>query len=564
MSTSLVEKVFATLAEFSSATRLYELAIPSVDADLGSGGLLVEAFVAMDALQETGPRDLIVLSTSANVDLPGLLGRSASLQVSLADGTRTSFSGDITETAALGSEGGLARYRLRLTPWLWRLSQVRNSRVWQDKAVVEIVDDVLSAYQPLAQWRWSEETNTFLANVPARSYCCQYRESDYDFVRRLLSEEGLAWRFEEATEGSCMVLFADSTQHCAVPEDASSAANGGIRFHGARTAEKQDSIQALQKRRKVVSTLATLLSYDYKAKKAVGASVPSRQQYAKLPVLESYDVPGQYAFASGALAQHYAELQMEAREARSQPWQGRSTVRTLAAGTRIDVTQGPLAMFGDAPASYTILRVTSVGVNNLPSPAVRALAELFGPIPELLEDVLLEADLADEDMALVIDQARKLGYANRFDALAAEVPWRPELPGSDARSHPKPTAHGAQSAIVIGADGSDQASGADELYCDALGRIRIRYHWQDSSDASCWVRVAQRTAAGGMGSQFLPRIGQEVLVQFIENDIDRPIVIGALYNGQGEGGHAPTPGGQAADGDDPAAVFQPAGDHAPS
>ncbi|MTV56563.1 contractile injection system protein, VgrG/Pvc8 family, partial [Pseudoduganella buxea] len=85
-----------------------------------------------------------------------------------------------------------------------------------------------------------------------------------------------------------------------------------------------------------------------------------------------------------ALAQHYAELQMEAREARSQPWQGRSTVRTLAAGTRIDVTQGPLAMFGDAPASYTVLRVTSVGVNNLPSPAVQALAELFGPIPELL------------------------------------------------------------------------------------------------------------------------------------------------------------------------------------
>ncbi|GGZ11649.1 hypothetical protein GCM10007388_51190 [Pseudoduganella plicata] len=211
-----------------------------------------------------------------------------------------------------------------------------------------------------------------------------------------------------------------------------------------------------------------------------------------------------------------------------------------------------------------MLRVTSVGVNNLPSPAVQALAELFGPIPELLEEALHERELNGEDMALVIDQARKSGYANRFEAIPADVIWRPQLPGSEGRSHPKPTAPGAQSAIVIGPDGNDQPSGADELYCDALGRVRIRYHWQDSGDASCWVRVAQRTAGGGMGSQFLPRIGQEVLVQFIENDIDRPLVIGALYNGQGEGGHAPTPGGQPAEGDDPAALFKPASDHTPS
>ncbi|WP_371860196.1 type VI secretion system Vgr family protein [Pseudoduganella plicata] len=490
--------------------------------------------------------------------------KTATLAISLADGTRTTFSGDITQVAMLGSEGGLARYRVRLTPWLWRLTQVRNSRVWQDKSVIDIVDDVLGAYQPLAQWRWSGETDAFLADVPPRSYCCQYRETDYEFVGRLLTEEGLAWRVEETDDGHGLVLFADSSQETAVPQDASSAQDGGIRFHGARVGEKGDTIQALQARRRVVSTLTTLLSYDYKAKKAVAASAPSRQQFGKLPTLESYDVPGQYAFASGAVADHYAELQMQGIEARSREWHGRSTVRTLAAGTRIDVTQGPLAAFGDEAAAYTVLRVTSVGVNNLPSPAVQALAELFGPIPELLEEALHERELNGEDMALVIDQARKSGYANRFEAIPADVIWRPQLPGSEGRSHPKPTAPGAQSAIVIGPDGNDQPSGADELYCDALGRVRIRYHWQDSGDASCWVRVAQRTAGGGMGSQFLPRIGQEVLVQFIENDIDRPLVIGALYNGQGEGGHAPTPGGQPAEGDDPAALFKPASDHTPS
>ncbi|OFA03683.1 heterokaryon incompatibility protein Het-C [Duganella sp. HH101] len=561
MSVALLQQITTALAQFSSATRLYALKLGDDGDEPGSGGLLVEAFCADDIVQGSGARDIIVLSTDAHIALAPLLGKPASLEVSLVDGSRTTFSGDITQAAMLGSEGGLARFRLRLTPWLWRLSQVRNSRVWQDKTVIEIVESVFAAYQPLAQWRWSEEVDSFLADVCARSYCCQYRESDYDFVLRLLTEEGLAWRFEETEDGLCLVLFADSSQLGAVPEDASSAAGGGIRFHGVRAGEQQDTIQALQARRSVTATLTTLLSYDYKARKAVAASAPAQQQYKKLPPLESYDVPGQYAYASGAQAQHYAELQMQAREARSQQWRGRSTVRTLAAGRRINVTQGPLAAADGAETpAYTVLRVTSVGVNNLPSPASHGLAELFGPIPELLEEL---APAYDDDFALVIEQARKTGYANSFEAVAADVIWRPQRPDSDGRNHHKPTASGAQSAIVVGADGSDQPAGSDELHCDALGRVRIRYHWQDNGDATCWVRVAQRSAGGGMGSQFLPRVGQEVLVQFIENDIDRPIILGALYNGQGEGGVAPTPAGQAG-GDSQAALFNPASDHAPS
>jgi uncharacterized protein (DUF2345 family) len=166
------------------------------------------------------------------------------------------------------------------------------------------------------------------------------------------------------------------------------------------------------------------------------------------------------------------------------------------------------------------------------------------------------------DFALALAQARATGYANCFEAIPADVPWRPVQENSDGRQRARPTAHGAQSAIVIGADGSDQPNGADELYCDRLGRIRIRYHWQDSDRASCWVRVAQRSAGGGMGCQFLPRIGQEVMVQFLENDIDRPIVVGALYNGQGEGGIAPTPGGIGVA--EPKAPFDRAHDHASS
>jgi type VI secretion system secreted protein VgrG len=565
MGSETIDQARAALAQFSSATRLYALVVGDGSAAPAADDLLVEAFLADDPVQGVGARDVIAVSTSAFLDLAGLLGQPATLQVSLADGSRASFAGEISQAALLGSEGGLARYRVRISYWIARLAHVRNSRVWQDQGVIDIVEAVFGAYAPAARWRWSDEVAPFMNDAVPRSYCCQYRETDLAFVERLLAEEGLAWRFEHGEDGPSMVLFADSSSTSGVPDDASSAA-GGVRFHGAGAREQSDTVQALASMRSVGASASTVLSYDYKAKQAVAATSPSRlANGAKLPPLESFDVPGQYAYADAGQAQRYADLQMEAREARSQLWRGRSTVRTLRAGTRLTITGAPLERLGEA-AGYTVLRVVSVGVNNLPSRAQEALAELFGPIPELLQDMMLDRPMPDlpADFGLVIAQARRGGYANWFEAVGSDVPWRPVLAGSDGRAHPKPTAHGAQTAIVVGPDGGDAPAGADELYCDALGRVRIRYHWQDDGAATCWVRVAQRLAGGGIGSQFLPRIGQEVAVQFIENDIDRPIIVGALYNGQGEGGIAPTPGGQAPTAGDGATLFEPAHDHAPS
>ncbi|WP_249936136.1 type VI secretion system Vgr family protein [Janthinobacterium lividum] len=552
----MTQDIVSAVAAFNGAARLYALAIGDDGQD---SGLLVEAFAADERLQEVGARDIIALSTSAHVALASLLGQPASLHISLADGTRTQFSGYVSEAAMLGSNGGLARYRLRITPWLFLLTQVRNSRVWQDRSVTAIVDEVLQAYAPYALWRWSDEVASFMQDVGERSYCCQYRESDFDFVRRLLTEEGLAWRFDDQT----MVVFADSSQPCATPEDASSAQAGGLRFHGARVGEPGDSVQALSARRSLQVGLSSVLSYDYKAKKAVAASVPANIALGgkNAPVLESYDTPGQYWYASAAQAQRYAQLQMQAHEARAQLWQARSTVRTLRAGTRFSLMQGPLTPADGAASEYVVLRVASIGVNNLPAPALEGLAELFGPIPELLEETVAEWGAGFPDVAAAIAQAQTSGYANCIEMITASTPWRPVHDSNDARQHATPTALGSQSAIVVGADGNDAASGADEIYCDRLGRVRIRFHWQQETGATCWVRVAQRAAGGGMGSQFLPRIGQEVLVQFLENDIDRPVIIGALYNGQGEGGTKPTPGGVGGEPGD-AGVFQPAHDHA--
>lgn len=536
MSTDLTKQIAATLVEFSSATRLFELNI----GDAPSSALLVEAFAAEDTLLDIPVFDVIALSTNAYLKADPLLGQQASLQITLADGKRESIGGEICALSVLGSDGGLARYRIRLSPWIWRLEYVRNSRAWQDKTVVHIVDDVFACYAPAARWRWSADTASYLAAVPPRSYCCQYREPDLDFVRRILAEEGLGWRFEQTEDGPCLVLFANSTLLDAVPDNRSCQHGLGVRYHGASSMEHQDTVQALVEHKRLHASLTSLQSGDYKAKRVVGAVSPSLTQMRRLPQLESYDAPGQYAFTNTALARRHADLQMQGAEACAQRWQGRSTIRTLRAGTRLTVTGIPLQRLGDA-ARFTIHHVMSVGVNNLPPPAQLALAELFGPLPELLEQTIRSRQ---DDLAQVIEQARQTGYANRFDAIPAALPWRPQLNDGDGRIKARPTAHGAQTATVIDAGGNDRPETPDAPYCDRLGRIRIRFHWQDSRHASCWVRVAQRLAGSGMGSQFLPRVGQEVLVQFLENDIDRPVVVGALYNGRGEGGIVPSPGGR--------------------
>ena len=299
MSMALTQRIAAALSEFSSTRRLYELVIDEGRSGPPAGSLLVAAFVASDGLQEVGARDIIVLSTSMHIDLDALLGEPAALEVCLADGKRERYGGEICEVAMLGSDGGLARYRIRLSPWIWRLGQVRNSRVWQDKRVTEIVDAVFANYRPLARWRWSVDTGSFLRDTLPRTYCCQYRESDLDFVRRILAEEGLGWRIEQDADGPMLVLFGDSSHPRALPEDLTSAASGSVRYHAARAVEQDDTVQALAMQRHLQAALTTLLSYDYKARQIVARGSPTRLAHPRhLPALEAFDVPGPEAFAT--------------------------------------------------------------------------------------------------------------------------------------------------------------------------------------------------------------------------------------------------------------------------
>ncbi|QOW24888.1 type VI secretion system Vgr family protein [Lysobacter sp. H23M47] len=577
---SVPQAVLAALSRYRDADRLYALAVGGASSDL-----IVERWQGRESLSQGFEWWIDALSTDAGLDLDALLGQSATFSTRAADCGRIPRSGLIRQAECVGSDGGLARYRLCLVPWTWLLTQGRHSRVFQDRTVLEIVEAVFDDYAPLASWQVGDEVGPFLAEVRPRSYCVQYRETDFDFVSRLLAEEGLGWRLQETGEaGHELVLFARSG-NC--PQDETAAGGGGIRFHRSDATESSDTVQSLGAQHSIAATDITLLSHDYKSM-SLGASVPLDESATDLR-LESYDPTGAYSFASQAEAARYAGLLADAARAQGARWLGRSTVRSFRAGQWFALTQAPVN--GDAPPELLLEDVQQAGINNLPDVVREGASEHLGAAPPIAEpDAFgaggdraaslsagtgaLIASAADgngsdaKNWQAIWARAEAIGYANSFIAVPRELPWRPVLADDTGlRINPRPTAPGYQSAIVVGDGGSPHASGVKELHSDALGRVRVRFHFQTDQGTStaadsCWLRVAQRYAGPGVGSQFLPRIGQEVLVGFLDGDIDRPMVVGALYNGQGEGGIAPTPGGEAAS-SEANDLFAQAGDHRP-
>ncbi|MCE1239461.1 MAG: type VI secretion system tip protein VgrG, partial [Azonexaceae bacterium] len=555
-------------AIFTSETRLYELSWRD-----GEGpGLQVESWWGREALSGGFEYGIDLLSTDIHLELKRSLGRAATLSTRLADGSRAERTGLVRVMQKLGSDGGFARYRLTLVPWTWLLGRGRHNRVFQERTVIDIVETVFADYADVAAWQWSDETAGFLGEVRGRSYCVQYDESDYAFVSRLLAEEGIGWCIEEDAEapaGHRLKLFADSQL---LAEDVTSASGAGLRYHRADSQEAQDSLLAFGEWHRLTNRLVSGLAYDYKAKRIVTQSVPGMATGgSQVPILESYDAVGLYAWANAAEAERYGRLRIETQEARQCTWLCRSSVRSLRTGTQFTVTGLPTAPRIGQRHRYLAGEITHAGINNLTSDRMQAVAERLGGLlrvdaeacdPEPVEPVSAPTRLPAELIKLAVER----GYGNVFEAYHVARPWRVILAdGSGERLNPRETAPGPMSAIVVGPNGETVANGPDELWCDKLGRIKIRFHWQQGERAddrdSCWVRVISRQAGAGMGWQWLPRIGQEVLVDFLAGDIDRPYVLGALYNGRGEGGVPATPGGR--DGTSDTAVFDAATDRRP-
>ncbi|WP_189354913.1 type VI secretion system Vgr family protein, partial [Vogesella fluminis] len=455
------------------------------------------------------------LSASDSIELKSLLGLPVRLGIAGADGSESLRCGVVSAAETLGSDGGFAKYALTVEPPFALLRLRQTSRVFQDLSVDAIVRQLfaeLAAANPL--FAAVQGLDFALAGpLPNRSYCLQYRESDHDFVCRLLREEGLSWRYEHLDGDTPQVKLLAFDDPYSLP-----AANvERVRFHRSDATEEEDGLTRWDGARQIVTGSVALATYDYQPV-ATGHSgdetaVEQGLDGARLQSsLQHYDAPGAYYASDAEQLSHYARLRQLAHDAQVKQFSGGGAVRGLTAGQWFRLDAHP-AHDGDATEQreFVVTRQTLTVRNNLPTELARSLPAALRPT------------LAAETEA---------PFRSDFDAQRRGLPLTPAYADS---SHAKPSARGSQTATVVG-------PANEEVHTDAHGRIKVQFHWQRPDEhpdsganlderSSCWLRVAMPSAGAGWGHQFIPRLGQEVLVDFIEGDIDRPVITGVLYNG---------------------------------
>ncbi|WP_432721158.1 type VI secretion system Vgr family protein [Jeongeupia wiesaeckerbachi] len=511
------------LAAFASAFAQDRRLLTLQLAEGGAFGeqLLPQTLRADETLSQPYRYGLECLSPDAELELKSLLGLPAELGVETADGGSVVRTGIVTTAESLGSDGGFARYRLTIEPPLALLRHRRTSRVFQDQSVPDIVKAIVAEHQgrnAVIQSHFAVEFELGQTYAP-RSYCLQYRESDLDFVQRLLAEEGLSYRFAHQGGETPMVTMRVFDDAYALPQ----LAQARIRFHRADATEADDTITGWDSQRQLGPGQASLSSFDYKPTRsgdAASASSTEQGSGSQAEVsLDDYDPQTLYYGSDSEDLNRYARLRQQAHDLNKKGFSGEATVRSLEPGQWFTLLDHPAHDF-DAPEDreFTVTGVRFTANNNLPDELARLLPSLQG--------------------AKVASSTQAAPFTARFDAQRRGIPLTP-----DYQPHSKPTSRGVQTATVVGPrGGSADSNSAGEVHTDELGRIKVQFHWQRTQEhpdyganlddkSSCWLRVAMPSAGAGWGHQFIPRVGQEVLVDFLEGDIDRPLVTGVVYNG---------------------------------
>jgi len=519
-------------------TRLLRLTTPA-----GAGQLLAECVRGEEAIGKPFVFEIAALSTDAGIPLKSLIGQPVllELQTTAADSSRP-FHGYVTAIELSGANGGVARYQLRAEPWTAFLSRGRDSRIFQDMSVCDILDALFGSWQGQGKlapaWRFELADRTA---YPKRSLCTQYQESDWSFAERLMSEEGLFYYYEHAGDAASPALGG----HTLVIADHNGAfqpnAQASVNFTQPGAVMREDSMDRWRMQARQLTSAIALQSWDYRTLSKRSVNAASRDT-GGLP-LTANDVPGAYAYASREHGQLLAERRLQALDAARHGATGAGTVRSMAPGTTFTLQgEATTSAQGEAACKLLVTRVLHLMHNNLGADTRATLQQHLG---EAALQLLNDRDLAGSLHAAGDTIAGRPLYRNRIDAIRADLPYR------SAFAWRRPTVQGQQTAVVVGPSGAP-------VHTDRDHRIKVQFHWQrgDSShsrlassvqagdsgapandSAGTWVRVATPlapTAGANWGSNALPRVGQEVLVDFLEGDIDRPVIIGALYNGQGE------------------------------
>ena len=477
----------ASLAQSMPAQPSAERPLPEVTYTFTcTPGWRVLRFTAREALSEPFECAVFLAAEDLTADPDAMLGRNATLTLAR-DSHQRRFHGVVRRVEHLGVAHGHRMAKAVVVPALWALSQRVDTRIFQNVTALAVVQAVLDGAGVYRNARELALQGTLLT----REYCVQYRESDLAFVMRLLEEEGITWWIRHDDEHETLVLTDHDTAWAPIETfdgHAVPVAGPEVATHTTETVRHLDWGHELR------ATSAVVRDFDFtrpaldltqRAPRAAG-DARSVYTYPGEVVLDGYSDP---AYASDNTAAQ-ASLRHLAERALAQRGRGEGTVTVMAPGATFELEGHGRA---DLDGRHLLIAV-----------------EHAGHVPEELTGDTQHA-------------AGTPRYEARFECQRADVPLRPR------RVTSRPVVHGMQTATVVGPDG-------EEIYTDEHGRVKVQFHWDRlgtrDANSSCWMRVLQPWAGAGWGFVFIPRVGMEVVVHFLEGNPDRPVVLGSLYNGQ--------------------------------
>ena len=453
------------MAKYSQADRIMR-----IETSLGKDVLLLKGLTGDEGISMPFHFTLDLLSEKPDVKAADLIRSPAVVYLELPGGKERPIHGILSRFIQLGQSEGeqFTEYRAEMVPWLWLLSMTADCKIFQNKSVLEIVEQVFK------DQGHSDFEIKCVKSYPKREFCVQYRETHLNFVSRLLEEEGIFYFFRHTGSKHVLTLADDGSavKPCDVQSTARMAAQAGA-------VQKEDVVLSLEREHAAHLGKVTLRDYDYlKPSLKLESSVSGDGKGE----LYDYTFPGN--LATPADGDRLARLQLEEKEQWRELIRGEGTCRSFQSGFQFDL-EGHYRR--DVNKKYQLLQVHHFGQNG----------------------------------AFHAQEQREASYHNSFVAIPHKTPFRPQ------RVTPKPVVQGSQTAVVVGKSG-------EEIWVDKHGRVKVQFHWdrdgKKDEKSSCWVRVASSWAGKGWGFIQIPRIGQEVIVDFLEGDPDMPIVTGRVYN----------------------------------
>jgi type VI secretion system secreted protein VgrG len=439
-------------SSFTQGTRPVQITTP-----LGQDKFIVRSYSGQEAVCGLFRYQIELLSQDSAVDFSAILGKSVTLTIPCSSGSSRYINGVVGRFTQVRSDAEFTYYSVDLHPWLWMLTHSRNCAIYQNMSTPDIVKKVFS------DLGFSDFTDSLTGQYTARDYCVQYRETAFDFVSRLMEQEGIFYFFTHDSSSHKLVL-ADDSSGWGTPAGSGAAVYGPD--EQAWTTDEKVTDCSLEQN--VTAGKYQVDDYNFET--------PSTDLLASAAGSDTsrsvYDFPGLYTAQSDG--ETIAGRMLSALEVPAKMVRGASLCRSFQAGAKFTLSAHTRS---DANGEYVVLSLEIEGTQE--------------------------------------------SYSNTFVAIASATTYRP-IPVT-----PTPRIVGTQSAIVTGKAG-------EEIYTDPYGRIKVQFYWDQKGNndekTTCWIRVAQGWAGKQYGAFFLPRVGQEVLVTFLEGNPDRPVVVGSLYN----------------------------------